>query len=182
MSRYRRDTYKGPTNVTLAWSQTIGAYELKFDNAFNQWDKVKSVIEWIKMTIPAGYERDYDENTKVWTIHEKYFQTLKNVIELISEFNTTIFEKPENNQQFGQVKYVPLKEYTDLFKYVTNEDVTQLEFKQAQKVYRIAAMRMHPDKNPTDLNAGQKMSEFNEAWDVIKEKHFKIIRTMEQVV
>jgi hypothetical protein len=180
MSRYRRGP-SGPVNVNLSWSTLVGAYELKFDNAFNQWDKVQAIISWIKMTIPAGLERDYDPDTKVWTIHEKWFNDLKKVLETVSEFNFNIFEKPTNNGQ-GQTKFVPLKVYTDLFQFATNQDVMQMEFKDAQRAYRLAAMRMHPDRHPEDESAGLRMSEFNEAWDVIKERHFKIAKQMEQVV
>jgi len=175
MPRYNRNS--GPVNVSLSWSTMIGAYNLKFDNAYGDFDKVKAVITWIKMTIPSN-ERDYDPDTYEWTIHEKYFQTLKDVIEGISGFNFSYFEKPLGN---SQTKFVPLDEYTKLFQYVTNQDATQLEYKDALRAYRLAALRMHPDRHPEDPSAGQKMSEFNEAWNVIKERHFKIVKVMEHV-
>jgi hypothetical protein len=178
MTRYRR-SYGGKVTVSLSWSTTIGAYELKFDNAFNQWDKVQAIIAWIKMTVPSS-ERDYDPDTKIWTLHEKFFTFLKGVLDTVDDFDTSVFEKPDASS-YGQTKFVPLDEYTNLFKFVTGMDIKTMEFKDAQKVYRIHAMRMHPDKNPDDASSGQKMAEFNEAWDVIKERHYKIVRVMEQV-
>jgi hypothetical protein len=177
MSYHRRSYQGGTVKVSLSWSSMIGAYELKFDNAYGDWNKVKAVIAWIKMTIPSN-ERDYDSDTYVWTIHEKYFVMLRDVIQAVHEFNFSVFEKPEGS---SQVKFVSLDEYTKLFHYVTNQKIEDLEFKEAQRAYRLAAMRMHPDRHPEDSTAGAKMSEFNEAWDIIKERYYKIMRSMEQV-
>ena len=174
---YRTRYQGGQVKVTLSWSSMIGAYNLKFDNAYSNFTKVKAVIAWIKMTIPSN-ERDYDPDTYEWVIHEKYFVMLRDVIKGVGDFDATFFEKPEGS---SQIKFVPLDEYMKLFTYVTGQELAKLEFKEAQRAYRLAAMKMHPDRHPDNPNAGQRMSEFNEAWDVIKERHFGIVKTMEQV-
>ena len=40
-------------------------------------------------------------------------------------------------------------------------------------MHRVCAMKLHPDRNP-DPDAAKMMSDFNVAWDNIKERHFKI--------
>jgi len=182
---YRRNSHwldsSVPVKVTVSWSSLVGAYDLKFDNIGAHWDKVKSIIAWLKMTVPYG-EREYDDINKIWTIHEKFFQDLKNVLSAVGpEFDVTIVEKPVGGTS---VKFVPLDIYLELFKELSGLDIANYgedKFSEAKRAYFKTAMKLHPDHHPNDPEAYAKMRDFNEAWDVIKEKHFKIVRTMEQV-
>lgn len=183
---YKRRTYvdyNRPCAVTLSWNSLVGAYDLKFDqiSGGEKWGKVKGIIAWIKQTIPYG-ERDYDDVTHVWTIHEKYFTLLRDVIQAIGpEFTITVVEKPLGGPS---VKFTPLDTYFTIFKEASGVDITSYpedQFGQAKKIYFKTAMRLHPDRNNGSEAAAQQMSEFNVAWEVIKERHFKIQRVMEQV-
>lgn len=165
--------------VTLAWNSLVGAYDLKFDSIYGdqKWAKVKSIIAWLKMTIPYG-ERDYDDQTKIWTIHEKYFSQLRDVLNAIgNEFSVTCVEKPVGSTA---IKFTPIETYFDIFKSASGVDIKNLsesEFDQAKRIYFKTAMRLHPDHG----GSAELMRDFNEAWDVLKERHFKIQRVMEQV-
>lgn len=165
--------------VTLAWNSLVGAYDLKFDSIHGdaKWQKVKSIIAWLKMTIPYG-ERDYDDLSKVWTIHEKYFSQLRDILNAIgSEFNVTFAEKPLGG---STVKFTPIEIYCDIFKSASGVDIktfSEADFNQAKKLYLKTAMRLHPDHG----GDAELMRDFNEAWDVLKERHFKQVRVMEQV-
>lgn len=183
---YRR-SWRGNANwndnksvqVTLAWNSLVGAYDLKFDSIYGEakWQKVKSIIAWLKMTIPYG-ERDYDDITKIWTIHEKYFTQLRDILNAVgSEFNVTCVEKPAGS---STVKFTPIEIYFDIFKSASGVDIKNLgedDFASAKKIYFRTAMRLHPDKGGDPAL----MRDFNEAWDVLKERHFKQVRVMEQV-
>lgn len=171
-------------NVTLAWNSLVGAYDLKFDEirGNEKWGKVKSIIAWIKMTIPYG-ERDYDDEHKIWTIHEKYFTQLRDILMAIgSEFNVTVVERPAGGAP--TVAFTPLSVYFDIFKDTSGTDISAYaedRFNEAKRIYFKTSMRIHPDRNPNDPDAASKMSAFNAAWDGIKERHFKQAKIMSQI-
>lgn len=183
---YRR-SWRGNSNwhdnkqvqVTLAWNTLVGAYDLKFNQIYGdeKWGKVKGIIAWIKMTIPYG-ERDYDDQSKIWTIHEKYFTQLRDILNTMgSEFSVTCVEKPIGGPA---IKFTPIDIYFDIFKNASGVDIKNLgeaDFTQAKRIYFKAAMRLHPDHG----GSAEQMRDFNEAWDVLKERHFKQVRVMEQV-
>lgn len=168
-----------PVNVTLAWNTLVGAYDLKFEQIYGdeKWGKVKAIIAWIKMTIPYG-ERDYDDVSKIWTVHEKYFTQLRDILNASgAEFNVTIVERPIGGPA---VTFTPIDVYFKVFETASGVDISKLsesEFNQAKKIYFRTAMKLHPDKGG-DL---AKMTEFNWAWDVIKERHFKQVKVMSQI-
>lgn len=171
------DTQK-KAKCTLAWNSLVGAYDLKFDSLYGdeKWSKLKSIVAWIKMTIPLG-ERDYDDIDKIWTIHEKYFNQLRAILQTMdSDFDLTFVEKPIGGPA---VTFTPLDVYFDIFKSASGVDIKQFgenDFAKVKKIYFRTAMRLHPDKG----GDAALMSQFNDAWDVIKARHFKIQRVMEQ--
>jgi hypothetical protein len=172
---YNRNS--GAVAVSLAWHMSTGSYTLKFDSIGSNWESVKGVIFWIKKTIPGG-ERDYDDINKVWYIHEKYFATLRDIVNAVPEFNVSIFEKPIGA---SQTTFVPMETYFVRFTQLTGTDISSYaedQFKEALKLYRRAALALHPDRNGGD---GSRMADLNDSWEHIKERHFKIVRTMEQV-
>jgi hypothetical protein len=162
-----RNNFQGNVKVALAWNTTSGTYSLQFTNIGSKWNSVKAVIDWLKMTIPSG-ERDYDDVSKVWYLHEKHFPTLKTVLEANPDFDTNIIGKPEG--QTSQVTFVSMDTYLQIFNDITGVDINTLDYAQALKKYRVCAMRLHPDRGGDE----KLMSSFNVAWDNIKERHFKI--------
>lgn len=173
---YNNYSSNKPVNVTLAWNTLVGAYDLKFEQIYGdeKWGKVKAIIAWIKMTIPYG-ERDYDDVTKVWTVHEKYFTQLRDILNASgAEFTVTIVEKPIGGPA---VKFTPIDTYFKIFEAASGTDIShysEAEFATAKKIYFRTAMRIHPDRGGDPI----KMSEFNDAWDVLKERHFKIAKVV----
>lgn len=177
-SHYSNWQSQKPATVTLTWNSLVGAYDLTFKQAYGdeKWGKIKGIIAWIKMTVPFG-ERDYDDVNKIWTIHEKYFTQLRDILNTLgADFDLTIMEKPIGGPA---IKFTPLDTFFDIFKAVSGEDIKQYpegEFAKAKKIYYRTALRLHPDHG----GDAKLMTEFNEAWDVIKERHFKQVRVMEQ--
>ena len=186
MAYTRRTSYRNwynndhkPVQVSLAWNTLVGAYDLKFDHVYGdeKWGKLKGIIAWIKMTIPYG-ERDYDDVSHIWTIHEKYFNQLRDILNAVGpDFVVTCVEKPVGSPA---VTFTPLDVYFDIFRDSSGEDIRQYpvdDFAKAKKIYFRTAMRLHPDKG----GDSQKMTQFNMAWDAIKERHFKQVKTMSQI-
>ena len=170
-----------PVTVTFRWVTMVGCYALKFDNIGSHWDSVKGIVVWLKATVPSG-EREYDDIEKVWYVHEKHFTVIKGVIEATPDFECTIFEKPPYSGG-PQVQFVPLDTYIATFEKITGLNISTLEYAIALKRYRMFALKLHPDRNPDNSQAATDMRDLNEAWDVIKEKHFKIEKPkMEQLV
>lgn len=165
--------------ATLAWNSLVGAYDLKFDQVYGDenWGKLKGIIAWIKMTIPYG-ERDYDDVSRIWTIHEKYFNQLRDILNTMgSDFNVTCVERPIGGPA---VTFTPLEVYFDIFKSASGEDIksfSEADFARAKKIYFRTAMRLHPDHG----GDAALMTQFNMAWDAIKERHFKQVKVMAQV-
>jgi len=176
---YNNWQVRSRVNVTFAWNSLVGAYDLKFENikGDENWMKLKGILAWIKLTIPYG-ERDYDDVEKIWTIHEKYFDSIKNVLNNLGpEFSVTCVEKPIGSPA---VTFTPMSVYFDIFKSASGEDISsygEADFSKAKRIYFRTSMKIHPDKGGDHRIA----ADFNEAWDVIKERHFKIQRVMAQM-
>lgn len=168
-----------PANITFAWNSLVGAYDLHFDQVYGdaKWEKIKGILAWIKTTIPYG-ERDYDDVSKVWTIHEKYFNNIKMVLNSLgADYNVTVVERPIGGPA---ITFTPIDTYFKIFESASGIDISKLtidDFNQAKKIYFKTAMRLHPDHG----GDAKLMTDFNHAWDVLKERHFKIQRVMEQV-
>lgn len=173
MARSYRNNYSANSGkANLHWDNIAGCYKLSF--TYNP-----DVVTFIKGLIPAS-DRDYDPSTKEWFVKEKYKLPILAVLEqTIGKHNITIVDKPteEYTKKFNQGAAVgeslPLDDCISIFSKhtsVTQEQAQKFTLAEAQKVYRVTAMKLHPDRNP---NGAALMSELNEAWAVLKEKYFK---------
>lgn len=172
-SRWNNDYYASKVQVLISWDNvTNSAYKLRFDKIGNHWDKVKAIIEIIKGSIPYS-QREYDADTKTWYIGEKFIQSIKSCCEAIPDFEVTFAEKPA--EVFASQMHSTeedLNEFKRLLSFAHIDFDTSINDPSlATKVYRKAAMYMHPDRNP---NMADEMSKLNAIWARLKEKHFKI--------
>lgn len=156
---------QGPTRVTIHWSESAGAYAIKWHDT-NHWDQMTICRNYI-MNFPYG-EREYDGDTKTWYLIEKHTAGLKTMIELTPQwFTLDYIEKPIGVQT---VKFIPMDVHLDNFKTLTGFDIRNQEYKDAKKVYFRACMKLHPDINQGDAT---QMTELNVAWAAIEKEHYK---------
>lgn len=166
-----RNNNWGTVDVSLAWDNALGAYNLRFGST-NQWDAIQGVITFIKQTIPWN-ERDYTPETKTWGIHEKHADNLKIMLENIRVFKFVFIKKPDNAQSFASSNLIHVDKYKKIFKDITNNDITD-DYAACKSIYRKACLRLHPDRNPNNAQIAQQMSSLNEAWFNLEVAHFKV--------
>lgn len=157
--------------VSILWDNvTNAAYKLKFDNIRGHWSKVEPIVMLIKTSI-ASSDREYDPDTKTWYISEAKIKPILEMCQAIPDFEVTFVEKPEQVKatQFHskEADYAEFKRLLS-FAHVQFEDTT--DFNIAVKIYRKAALALHPDRNP---EMAAEMSALNEVWSRLKESYFK---------
>src|SRR5258708_32720897 len=176
MTSYKRTSrpyYRSnkPTSVSITWSQQYSAYAVKWMDT-GHFQEMMPVINFMKSK-PYG-EYTYDSDNKVWYIAEKY---IKDVIVLLEAFGDTIFEinfveKPAYSY-VSNTKTISVDTYLDQFKELTNEDIRNLEYRQAKKIYLRFCMKYHPDLNPDKILSPLVMSKMNEIWTELERLYFK---------
>lgn len=164
-SKYR---FTGPTSVSITWSQQYSAYAIKWTDT-RHFQEMSPVINFIKSN-PYG-EYTYDPDNKVWYIAEKY---IKQVITLLEAFGNKIFEvtfteKPPLNYAISS-KTISIESYLQKFRDLTGEDIKNLEYIDAKRIYRRVCLKFHPDRNPEFATT---MSSVNEIWSELEKVHFK---------
>lgn len=177
---YRRRYYTGggrsfrepqKVQVSIQWDQvTNAAYKLRFDQIGPHWSKISPIIDLIKISIPSS-QREYEPETKTWYIGEPYIKAIKDICEQISEFELIYIEKPEQVRAVAfhskEDDYAEFKRLVS-FAHIAFDDTTELAV--ATKVFRKAAMLLHPDRNP---EMASEMSALNEVWTRLKTTYFK---------
>lgn len=160
-------------SVTITWDLlTNAAYRLKFDNIGRNFSKIELVISVIKTTIPTS-QYEYDRDTKIWYIGERYIKGIKDICDVMPEFEVIFNEKPDGTQA-AQIytKDAQKADYEEFkrmlsFAHIPWTDTT--EFSVAKKAYLRAASKLHPDINP---NMAAEMTTLNATWSrLTDEKH-----------
>jgi len=157
--------------VSIQWDNvTNAAYKLRFDQIGKHWSKVEPIIMLIKTSI-ASSDREYDADTKTWYISEKHIAPIKDFCEQIPDFEVIYIEKPEQIRATAfhskEADYAEFKRLLS-FAHVQFDDTADLHT--ATKIYRQAAMQLHPDRNP---DMASTMSALNEVWARLKASYFK---------
>jgi hypothetical protein len=152
----------------LFWDSSVQAYRLKMTG---DWSKTEKIVEFLKKQIPHS-DRSLDvkelngKKDYTWTFTEKYFDGTVKFLELV-------FGKPEiaviTRAQVEQAQQPRLP----LSGAVSNpqaqacyEFMKAIPYEAAQKAYREAAVRLHPDRGG-DMD---KMSTVNALWTRIQKE------------
>jgi DnaJ-class molecular chaperone len=172
-TRLYNDPFDAPkkVQVSITWDQiTNAAYKLRFDQIGKHWDKVQPIIDLIKTSI-ASSDREYEPETKTWYISEAKIKPIKEICEQIPDFEVIFIEKPEQVKATAfhskEADYAEFKRLVS-FAHVTFEDTVDLHV--ATKIFRQAAMKLHPDRAPEMAST---MSSLNEVWTRLKGSYFK---------
>lgn len=179
MSYRRRSSWESnpPTKVTLNWQQTSQVYALKLhkppgSNYFpkEHWNQFNTIIKPILMSIPSGSEREYDPMEETWYFSEKYFESIRNCFQVLSNFSLDVMEKPLPNSGMKNT-VLDLALMKSQFHAITDVYPDDVDFKTAKKAFFRASMRLHPDKND-----GKQSNDFyllNEAWQELEYQFYK---------
>lgn len=157
--------------------KALGAYIVHFK--FERWEyaRITAMAGLIRAFVPAT-AREYDHNTKEWTILESFWTPIK---ELLDKGNFKVIEeKVINPEDFFYNQGIPT-EHVETKESIANKLLALLgitaeelaDFNRAKKAYRRKALELHPDRHPE--NAG-KMSELNSIWSAYNEKAFQNIQ------
>jgi hypothetical protein len=168
---YRRrpswlDSSPTTTKVSIHWSSKSSAFAIKFSDTKN-WNQMQILIQYLK-NIPYG-ERDYDPETKVWFLIEKYIEPFKEMVSLMNQFFSLDFT-PKPTEQTNQAVFIPVDVYLDKFKNLTGHDIKGIEYPVARKQYLRWLMINHPDKKPENHIL---VRDVNECWSALELNYFK---------
>lgn len=174
MSYYRRKRYvnnnwreQQKVTVHIMWDNVTNAtYTLKFDNIGSHWKKCEPIIELIKASIPSS-QREWVPEIKTWYIGEAFIKPIKDICEQIPEFDVIWVEKPEGVKatkfHSHEDDYAEFKRLVS-FAHVEFDDTTDLSV--ITKIFRKAAMLLHPDRSPETSDL---MSSLNEVFTRLKD-------------
>jgi hypothetical protein len=153
----------------LFWDSSVQAYRLKMQG---EWSKTEKIVEFLKKQIPhsdrnldvkedpSTHKKDY-----TWTFTEKYFDGTVKFLELVfgkTEIAIITRQQVEAAQQPRQgivSSSSPLHSAAYSF-------LKAIPFESAQKAYRDAAMRLHPDRG----GSMEKMAEVNALWTKLEKE------------
>jgi hypothetical protein len=153
----------------LFWDSTIQAYRLKMQG---EWSKTEKIVEFLKKQIPHS-DRNLDvvvdpktgKKDYTWTFTEKYFDGTVKFLELIfgkSEI-AIITRKQVEEAQRPRSAMVSSANPTAQAAF---EFLKAIPYEAAQKAYREAAIRLHPDRGGNM----EQMASVNALWTKIQKE------------
>lgn len=156
----------------LFWDTSIQAYRLKMHS---DWNKIEKIVEFLKQNIPHSDRElkvDVDPKTQkkdyTWTFTEKYFDGTVKFLELV-------FGKPEiaviTRQQVeaAQQPRMAISANGNPLASACFEFLKSIPFESAQKAYRDAALRLHPDRG----GSMEKMASVNALWTKLEKELYQ---------
>ena len=163
---------KTMAKAQLFWDSSIQAYRLKMHA---EWNKVEKIVEFLKQHIPHSDRElkvDVDPKTQkkdyTWTFTEKYFDGTVKFLELVfgkPEIAIITRQQVEAAQQ-PRMNIVP--NGNPLFA-ACYEFLKAIPFESAQKAYRDAALRLHPDRG----GSMDKMASVNALWTKLEKELYQ---------
>lgn len=152
----------GPASVKCRIWWVVKTQSYNISTPFN-----KQFVELIKMSIPIG-QRDYDENTKIWTFTEEHFEKMRDVAKMIWKLPGEVVIESKQDAEDAEAKK-RAEAATHVHKApiasVLNDFLMLLPNDALVAAYRRAAMELHPDKQG---GSSEKMSHLNTLWERIK--------------
>lgn len=143
-------------NARIWWDSQISAYRMTspFNPQFN---------ELFKNLIPFS-DRNWDKETKIWTITERYFAPTKTLLDkMFGNVQAITKEMAEKAAAPPPVKTLPIDGVLMSF-------MKLLPYEAAQKAYRAAAIVLHPDRGG-DM---EKMANLNACWQRLEIEFYKV--------
>lgn len=172
--------------ASFQYEASIDAYKINF--SFRNYKRdLEGVINFIKTSVPSA-DRTYDPKTYTWYINEKYYDPLIQVLSSLGwDCDTKISKKQfedfkkkqeEAAKAAGQAfstrtrdKNEELSIFREILSNVgiTTNGLENLSLNEAKKLYRRAAILLHPDRNKDNPIAAEKMSILNSTWTFLQD-------------
>jgi len=154
--------------ASVFWDSSVQAYRLKMQGDYH---KIEKCVEFLKQQIPhsdrelvvkvdASGKKDY-----TWTFTEKYYDGTLKFLQLIygaAEVASVTRQQVEAAQQ----PRMPIFANGNPLASTCYEFLKAISYEDAQKAYRSAAIRLHPDRGG-DMEA---MSRVNSLWTKLQKE------------
>lgn len=157
----------------LFWDTSVQAYRLKMHG---EWTKTEKIVEFLKKQIPHS-DRNLDVNIDpktqkkdyTWTFTEKYFDgTVKFLHLVFGSGEVAVITRQQ--VEAAQAPRLPLTGATsNPMAQACYEFMKAIPFESAQKAYRDAALRFHPDRGGNM----EQMSNVNALWTRIQKEIYE---------
>lgn len=152
----------------LFWDSSVSAYRLKMHG---DWSKTEKIVQFLKQQIPHSDRElkvDIDPKTNkkdyTWTFTEKYFDgTVKFLHIVFGAGEVAVVTRAQ--VEAAQQPRVPIASGSPLGN-ICLEFMQTIPFEAAQKAYREAAIRCHPDRGGNM----EQMSKINALWTKIQKE------------
>lgn len=175
--------------ASFQYEASVDAYKVNF--SFRNYKRdLEGVINFIKTSVPSA-ERTYDPKTYTWYINEKYYAPLIQVLlslgwDCDTKISKKQFEDFKKKQEEAakaaghsyQTRQRDKNEELSIFREIlsnvgiTTNGLENLSLDEAKKLYRRAAILLHPDRNKDNPIAAEKMSILNSTWTFLQEGYY----------
>jgi hypothetical protein len=151
----------------LFWDPSVQAYRLKMHG---EWTKTEKIVQFLKAQIPHS-DRNLDvqevqgKKSYTWTFTEKYFDGTVKFLEMVFGKTEVAVITRQQVEQAQQPK-TPISVAGNPLASACLDFMRSIPYEAAQKAYREAAIRLHPDRGG-DM---EKMSTVNALWTKIQKE------------
>lgn len=155
--------------ASVFWDTSIQAYRLKLQGDYK---KIETCVEFLKKQIPHSdreltikedpvtHKKDY-----TWTFTEKYFDGTVKFLQLIYG-SQEVAAVSRQQVEAAQAPRMPIATHQNPTAQACYEFLKAIPYEAAQKAYREAAMRLHPDRGG-DM---EQMSKVNSLWTKLQKE------------
>jgi hypothetical protein len=146
----------------IYWDRDVQAYRMKM-----KWSPQRGpqIVDFLKKQIPSS-ERMWDEQAKIWTFTEKYFDGVAKFAKLLFGATEVVILSKTQVESAQQSYSAPQSRKATPLEIELAEFMQLLPFEAAQSAYRKAAMLLHPDRG----GSMEKMTKLNTLWTRIEKE------------
>lgn len=150
------------TQCQIYWDKDVQAYRMKM-----KWSPQRGpqIVDFLKKQIPSS-ERMWDEQSKIWTFTEKYFDGVQKFAKLLFGTTEVVVLTRTQVEAASQSYSAPTARTATPLELELAEFMRLLPFEAAQSAYRRAAAMLHPDKG----GSMDKMSRLNVLWNRLEKE------------
>jgi hypothetical protein len=146
-----------PTGVKFWWDEDVQAYRMVSPYR-------RDFLDLMKQLVPAS-DRAWTADSHTWTVTERFLEPVKQLAEKIFQCKATVVTKDQTKKATTPPALAKATIDVTIVKFFK-----LLPYEAAQKAYREAAMRLHPDRNPNSTMDA--MTDLNACWQKLEKELF----------